>query len=61
MPTYQVKWLLEINGESPHDAAGQAVAVMQERTGKVTVQVCRQHGADSGPWEAVEVGIVTGE
>jgi hypothetical protein len=55
MATYEVMWLMEINGNSPQDAADQAVAFMQERTGTVTVRVRRQHGSNHGPWEPAEV------
>lgn len=59
MATYEVRWRLEIDGESPQDAAVQAVTNMQERTGTVTVEVRRQHGDEHGSWEPVEVGTVT--
>ena len=61
MATYAVQWRLEIDGESPQDAASQAVTNMQERTDTtVTVQVRRLlHGDEHGDWEPVEVGTAT--
>lgn len=47
MQTYLVKWELDIQADSPHDAVEQAVAMMQsdEKTGKIfKVVISRGHG-----------------
>lgn len=56
MTAYEVRWRIEIDGISREDAASQAVAVMQERTGTITLDVrLARHG---GEWEPVEAASV---